>query len=651
MPSSVRPTNVARVSMLMRTDLLMNSVRNNSVDLLKVQNQLSTGLRLARPSDSPAEGTTIMHLDSMLERYQQYISNIDFVDGALATADSAFGQTNTLLQNAHSLALESIGMGADDSARAANAQMIDQIIEQMVTIGNTSYRGSYIFAGENSTVAPFEASSGGVLFTGTLDQLSSRVADDNEVFFNINPDETFGIQSSQVIGIADLNPDITADTLISDLNGNLNLGVRRGSITISDGVNSDTVDLSSCVTVGDLIRKINDSTVSTTTAAINATGDGLTVTSTLGGANLTITELGSGYAARDLGIFDDTGAGATLTGQDVDARLTPATPLTALAGGAGIDNLSGLVITNSLVDSAGNIDLSAAQTFEDVINAINNAGVAVLAEINSDGTGINVHNLLSGSEMSIGENGGTTATDLGIRSMNASTKLADLNGGKGVHPENGVADIQVTDRAGNSCDVNLDTVVTVQDVIDLINAAAAAALPPVQITADLAAIGNGIELTDSSGGGGPLSITRISNNGYFIEEELGLAKSVNANTLTGDDVNPAKPSGLFTDLIALRDALLANDDTAISDAANAIEADRQAISNMRGAVGSQMRALADRKTQLEDNVLATETLRSDIRDIDFTEAITRYQNLYTALQANLQTGSQLTNISLLDFLG
>ena len=72
---------------------------------------------------------------------------------------------------------------------------------------------------------------------------------------------------------------------------------------------------------------------------------------------------------------------------------------------------------------------------------------------------------------------------------------------------------------------------------------------------------------------------------------------------------------------------------------------------MRGSVGSRMRALIDRKLQLEDNVLATETLRSDIRDIDFTEAITRYQNLYTALQANLQTGSQLTNISLLDFLG
>ena len=63
-----------------------------------------------------------------------------------------------------------------------------------------------------------------------------------------------------------------------------------------------------------------------------------------------------------------------------------------------------------------------------------------------------------------------------------------------------------------------------------------------------------------------------------------------------------------------------------------------------------MQALQTRSDHMEENMLAAETLRSDIRDIDFTEAVTRYQNLYTALQGNLMTGSQLVNVSLLDFL-
>ena len=649
MPSAVRPTNVARVSMLMQTDLLLNSIRTNQVDLLKVQNQLATGLRLARPSDSPAEATTIMHLDNLYERQQQYMNNLEYADDFLATTDTVLGQSIELTQESYTLALESIGMGTNDAGRAANAQIIDQIIKQLISIGNTTCRDSYIFAGQNGTQAPFEAAQGGVLFSGSTAEMQTRVSDDYLINFSIDGNDTFGARSQRVLGTVDLNPNITAATLLTDLNGAQNQGIRRGSIVINDGVNpSTTVDLTGCITVGDVIDKINDQT--SVIAAVNAAGNGLQLS---GGVDITVTELGTGNAARDLGIFNDTGAGALLTGQDVDARLTLATPITALAGGAGIDNTSGLLITNSLMASVGPIDFSSAQTLEDIITTINNAGIAAYAEINADKTGINIHNLLAGSQMSIGENAGTTAADLGIRSLTGATLLTQLNGSRGIHFEAGANALLITDGLGTGHAVNLDSAVTVQDVIDAINTATGGV-----VTAALASVGNGMELTDNSGGPGDLMVTTHPENlsGYFTAQELGLEDPDNPNTgstLTGADVNRVMPDGLFSHLLALRDALLSNNDhtdTAISDAAAQIEEDRQGLSNMRGIVGAQMRSLEDRKTNIEDNLLSIETLRSDIRDIDFTEAITRYQNLYTALQGNLMTGSQLTNISLLDFL-
>jgi len=647
MPSAIRPTNFARVSLLMRSDLLMSSLRTNSVDLLRVQNQLSSGLRLGRPSDAPAEATTVMQLDGTLERYNQYLSNIDYANGHLASTDSALGQTVDLVQEAYTLALESIGMGTDDPGRAANAQMVDQIIQQLVTIGNASYRGSYIFGGHNATISPFEAYSGGVYFKGSLSERQARVSDDNLVNFSIDANQTFGTFSSQVVGTADLNPDISADTLLSDLNGAQGQGIRLGSIVVSDGTNTVTIDLNNCVTVGDVIDKVNTEAPPGMTAAIGADGSSLQLSVALG--NITVTEVGSGNTARDLGIYEAVGAGTTLNGQDVDARLTPATPVTALAGGAGIDLISGLIITNSLVSPIAPIDLSSANTFEDVLNTINNAGLAVQAEINAEGTGMNVFNLLSGSQMTIGENGGTTASDLGIRSLTGLTLLADCNGGQGVATTNsdGVEGvIRITTRDATTYDIALGTAVTIQDVITLINAATGG-----HVTASLASTGNGIELTDTVGGAGNLSVSTVSSNNYDVADQLGLAKSVSSNTLSGDDINPAMPDGLFSHLLALRDSMLANDDPAISEAAELVDLDRQTVSNMRGQVGSQVRALEDRKTQMEDNIISLEVLRSDIRDIDFTEAITRYQNLYTAMQANMTTGNQLTNMSLLDFLG
>ena len=234
--------------MLMRTDLLMNSIRTNSVDMLKVQNQLATGLKLARPSDSPAEATTIMHLDNLLERYQQYSSNIGYASDFLAASDSALGQAVNLAQEAYSLALESVGQGTTDDGRAANAEMIDQIIQQLVTVANTTSRGSYIFAGQNTTRAPFESADGGVLFTGSLSAMQTRVADDNIIDFSIDGNLTFGAVSSEVVGFADLNPDITTETLLSDLNGAMNEGIRRGSIILSDGTSSSTITTGCCST-------------------------------------------------------------------------------------------------------------------------------------------------------------------------------------------------------------------------------------------------------------------------------------------------------------------------------------------------------------------------------------------------------------------
>ena len=634
----------------MKTNLLMDSVRNISVDLLKVQSQMTSGLRILRPSDAPGDATTVMHLDGMLERQQQFLRNIDYAIDYLATTDDALGQAVELVDQAHSLALGSIGVATDDAGRAANAQIIDQISSQLVAIANRSCRGSYIFAGQNTTVSPFELTGDGVRFTGTVSSKQTSVAADTNLTFNSSGAGAFGALSGQVVGSADLDPTIVANTLLSSLNGYLDQGIRPGSIIVSDGTDSATIDLSTCVTVGDVVDKINAEAPGTVAAMIDpAAGMGFRITAGAGDT-ITVNEVGTGYTARDLGIYDITGPGVgnPLVGQDVDARLTLATPISALVSGAGIDT-SGLVITNSVLSPSSvtiAIPTAVTATLGDVVNAINSAGIGARAEINDAGTGINVFNQISGSNMTISESGGTSAADLGIRSMTAGTLLADLNAAVGVHTETGADDIQISVDAVDFT-VNLDSASTVQDVIDLINVASTAA--GLGNVASFATTGNGIVIT--SGGAASISVSTINQSGYDTAAELGLNQTVAASTLTGTDVNPAMPDGVFSHLIALRDALLNNDDAAISAAVTALDTSRQVLSDAHGQVGAKMQTAETRKAHTEDNILANETLRSDLRDIDFTEAVTRYENLTTALQANLTAGSNLISVSLLDFLG
>ncbi|MHC4401385.1 MAG: hypothetical protein ACYTG0_17070, partial [Planctomycetota bacterium] len=86
-----------------------------------------------------------------------------------------------------------------------------------------------------------------------------------------------------------------------------------------------------------------------------------------------------------------------------------------------------------------------------------------------------------------------------------ATRLDSLDFGRGVEIDAGV-DFTISLTDGTNLDVDLTTEQTVGDVLDLINATAAAAGAPLQ--ARLAQYGNGIELVDQSSGGGTLTVTR-----------------------------------------------------------------------------------------------------------------------------------------------
>ena len=140
--------------------------------------------------------------------------------------------------------------------------------------------------------------------------------------------------------------------------------------------------------------------------------------------------------------------------------LIPVTPPAEVAGTTALgepvefDQASGIQIVNG--GNTYEIDISAAETIEDVLNILNGSDAGVLAEINQDKTGIDVRSRLSGTDFAIGENGGQTATQLGIRSLTADARLENMNFGLGVMDHQGAGTVAVAEYS--SVGVNNDLV-------------------------------------------------------------------------------------------------------------------------------------------------------------------------------------------------
>lgn len=638
---AIIPLQTGRVSNALRMNVAQRSLTRTQQSLLEAQNQLSTGKRLAAPSDDTGAASLAMQLRKLLETRDSYAANLQHATSTLSEVDSSLGDLSDLLRQAQGIASANVSSIVSPEERSAAATAITSILNQALSLGNRQFEDMYLFGGDRSTQPPFVSDLGGVRFAGSSNLLQNTFDQSTVLPFMADGGQVFGAYS-QAIGGSDLAPMLTAETRLADLNGAGGTGVYRGSILLSNGSESKVIDLSKAETVGDVLNAINAAGLGEIGAALGADGRSIVLTAGAGD-NIAVTELG-GTTAADLGILTTPagGMGLSVNGQDLGPKLTGLTRIADLRGGAGIDAASGLILTNGV--KSVTVDFSSANTVEDILNAINSAGVGAVARINSAGTGIEVLNSVQGLSLSIAENGGTTAADLGLRSFSSSTALSQLNGGQGVRTVAG-DDLQILRRDGSSFGVDLSAAQTVQDVIDAINAADGG----LGVTASFSDTGNGIVLTDTTGGSGMLRVQSL--NGSGARTDLGLDGIAAGDSLVGRDVGGAEATGLFANLARLRDALIHNDQTQITTAAEALGGDLDRVVRVRGQVGAQVQEFESRQRRLEDQNVATEALLSNLEDVDYNEAVTRFQTLQTALQASLQTTGRLLNLSLLDFLG
>lgn len=639
---SVTPINVARVSQNLRSFNLMNTVQTRHLELFRVQNQLATGLRFGAPSEDPVRAADTMRLDRYLDILDQVDSNLLRVNETLRAGETAMQEAVDIVREAHDLALSMAGDVNSPGERESMRVVVDSLLDQLVAVGNRRHIDSYLFAGFSGNV-PFEITKDGVQFNGDNGRRMTIVDSDlSEDYFTISGQEFFNGVSAQVVGQRDLNPALTERTRISDLAGTSGKGVQLGRINVADGNDVATIDLTGAATIGDVLDKLNEEMPPTLQATLSPKGIDIGPAGAAAVA-VTVTDASGAHAAIDLGIHSDAPRVA-INGLDLNPKLSLRTDLAALNAGAGLNLAGGITIRNGSSEAV--VGFQGAQTIEDVLNRINGSGTGVLAEIDENGATINVRSRVSGTTLSIGENGASAATNLGIRSLNSEARLSELNDGRGIDTVDG-DDFRITTSDGTQIDIDLDTLdlphARVQDVLDLINAQAGGA-----VTAAFATNGNGLRITDNTAGGGTLTIEALNVSPAITD--LGLAVNATGGQLVGSDVNPVVVDNAFTALLELRTALENDDAQGISAAGQRLSRSLDGMLEVQGRLGAQANMLLERTARVTDERTATQVLQSDVRDVDMTEAIVRFQQVQTALEANFASSSRVLGLSLLDYL-
>ncbi|TVQ80372.1 MAG: hypothetical protein EA380_03375 [Phycisphaeraceae bacterium] len=679
------PSNLHRVPNALASTLNLAGLTATNSSLLNLQLQMSTMQRVNRPSDDPIAAALISVLDRELEQSGQRSRNLDHAQGLMNTIDQRLSEMGELVLEAKTIASSQVGIGSDAGTRSQQSTVINALIGSLFSAVNSDYAGVSLFSGSNTSTRAMESFFGGYRYLGSGSGLRTDLGPSIDFPITMTAQQAVGATSARVRGDVDLDPSLTAGTKLSDLRGPMADGAKLGvmNITIDDGATTVIqVDLSDAETIGDVATRVeaairNDGPPGVLAggfgAGVTITDDRLQLNFAGGGVTVEFEDGPVGQTAEALGLSGHTyelGAGTNLVAAaDLNPRVTDRTTFGQMDPAAALS--LGQAITFRNGNRSGTVTVTAGMTVGEFKEEVRRLNLGIRVEIDANGDSLNVVNEVAGLRMSVEETGGGgIATQLGLRSLRGTTALSDFNDGRGVEIAHGNVDadgnpdasrnrdfeIVLSDGTTFAVDLEPDDITSVDALLAAINAAAAAEGIPVgngagEFRATLAPNGNGIRLEDRMGGPDALQVRRL--NGYAAED-LGLLDGTptpgNPSVLTSSDRATVRVDSLFSTLLDLREALERNDERGIVFAGERLEADVERLAVARGTMGGLTQRVETEQYRLEDRVVLDRSIKSQLQDLDFFEATSRFNQLETQLQASLAVTARLSSLSLLNFL-
>lgn len=177
-------------------------LENLQQSMAKMQNyqlQLSSGKRVAKPSDDPSAAVSSMLYRSDQERNQQYVRNSQDAVGWLGTADSTLTTVVETLGRIRDLMLQAANGTQDTESRTAIAKEISTAKQTLIGLANATYQDRPIFAGTanpGGLPVPVDTYDAAGNFNGNTDPVYRTIGAGAQVQINLSAHDVFGTPGS-----------------------------------------------------------------------------------------------------------------------------------------------------------------------------------------------------------------------------------------------------------------------------------------------------------------------------------------------------------------------------------------------------------------------------------------------------------------------
>ena len=175
-----------RVTDSIITRNLLSAVTRNRENMGQIQQEMSTGKRILKPSSDPHDYLLGQRFSETIAKNTQFIQNInnsrDWMDNSI--------QILTQIEDQISSAREIGVQGADltnSSQREQLAERLEGIISDTVSQANSKYQDKYVYGGSlTKGDNPFVYDGTSVTYQGNTDTLTRRISENQNMEINVD---------------------------------------------------------------------------------------------------------------------------------------------------------------------------------------------------------------------------------------------------------------------------------------------------------------------------------------------------------------------------------------------------------------------------------------------------------------------------------
>ncbi|NPV01179.1 MAG: flagellar hook-associated protein 3 [Brevinematales bacterium] len=286
----------AGISQISMANQFTFNAMNREAELEKVQNQLTSGVKINLPSDDPTGTVNFMDYDSRLKEIDTYGKLIQNATAKMDYVDGKLGSATDILQRIRELAVQMANGIYSEEERLNTAMEVDQLIRELVSIGNSTYKGDPMFGGTFVGDVPFKQ------YTITDPKSGDQFVSDVKYIGN-NQSQVMQIEQNENVNVNQPGNQLfwAYNSLIIPTLPSTGYTAPNDSKIIVDGME---IAISQGDSLDVISKKINDSGAAVKAGVITQNGASYFTLESTTPHQLTLMDTNGGSVLQNLGIID-----------------------------------------------------------------------------------------------------------------------------------------------------------------------------------------------------------------------------------------------------------------------------------------------------------------------------------------------------------